>query len=231
MTPLKLGSFGLEVKTWQEFLKKSGYNIPIIDGAFGPVTDSQTKAFQKANGLTVDGVVGPKTFKFADKSDPTIDLTKKWPKQNYDSMVEFYGPVGENQTSIDVPYPLIIAWEPSQVIKKITCNEKVAHSLYKILEDTLKSYGQKDISKLKLDLFGGCLNVRKMRGGSAWSIHSWGAALDLDPDNNQLKWGKDKAAFAKKEYEPFWKIVEGEGWVSLGRSRNYDWMHFQAALL
>jgi hypothetical protein len=80
-------------------------------------------------------------------------------------------------------------------------------------------------------MFGGCLNVRKMRGGSAWSIHSWGAAIDLDPDNNQLKWASPKATFSKKEYEPFWKIVEAEGWTSLGRRRNYDWMHFQAAYL
>ena len=70
-----------------------------------------------------------------------------------------------------------------------------------------------------------------MRGGSAWSIHSWGAAVDLDPDNNQLRWGKNKASFAKPAYENFWKIVENEGWVSLGRERNYDWMHFQAAKL
>jgi hypothetical protein len=88
-----------------------------------------------------------------------------------------------------------------------------------------------DISKLNLDLFGGCVNVRRMRGGSAWSIHSWGAAIDVDPDNNQLKWGKDKAEFAKKEYNAFWDIVEDEGWVSLGRVKNYDWMHYQAALL
>ena len=32
-------------------------------------------------------------------------------------------------------------------------------------------------------------------------------------------------------YEPFWRIVEGEGLLSLGRTRNFDWMHFQAARL
>ena len=70
-----------------------------------------------------------------------------------------------------------------------------------------------------------------MRGGSSWSIHSWGAAVDLDPDNNQLKWSKPKATFSKAEYGDFWKIVEAEGWISLGRERNFDWMHFQAAYL
>jgi hypothetical protein len=154
-----------------------------------------------------------------------------WPKQDYNSMNEFFGPIGQNQEKLELPYPLVLAWDTSSIVKKATCNVKVHKSLYSIFENTLKTYGLKEIKKLRLDNFGGCLNVRKMRGGSSWSIHSWGAAIDLDPDKNQLKWGKDKATFAKKEYEPFWKIVESEGWVSLGCSKNYDWMHFQAAKL
>ena len=154
-----------------------------------------------------------------------------WPNQDYNSMNEFFGPIGQNQEKLELPYPLVLAWDASSIVKKATCNVKVHKSLYSIFENTLKTYGLKEIKKLRLDNFGGCLNVRKMRGGSSWSIHSWGAAIDLDPDKNQLKWGKDKATFAKKEYEPFWKIVESEGWISLGRKKNYDWMHFQAALL
>ena len=143
-------------------------------------------------------------------------------------MVAFYGPVGEGMTQIVLPYPMKLAWDLNTVVKKMTCHEKVASSLATIFTKTLKTYGMADIQKLRLDLFGGCLNVRKMRGGSAWSIHSWGAAVDLDPDHNLLQWGKDRAAFAKKEYEDFWKIVEGEGWTSLGRTKNFDWMHVQA---
>ena len=155
-----------------------------------------------------------------------------WPKQNYASMVDYYGPVGENQTLLVLPYTLKLAWDSTSVVKRLTCNVKVAESLHSIFEQTLKVYGEKELRKLKLDVFGGCLNVRKMRGSAtSWSIHSWGAAIDLDPDKNQLKWDNTKATFAKKEYEPFWKIVEGEGWVSLGRQKNYDWMHFQAAKL
>jgi hypothetical protein len=146
-------------------------------------------------------------------------------------MVSFYGDIGENQTLLILPYTMSLAWDSKTTIKKVTCHQKVAKSLYTIFEKTLKTYGEKEITKLNLNVFGGCLNVRKMRGGNSWSIHSWGAAIDLDPDRNQLKWGKDKATFAKKEYEPFWKIVESEGWVSLGCSKNYDWMHFQAAKL
>ena len=84
---------------------------------------------------------------------------------------------------------------------------------------------------MRLDLWGGCLNVRKMRGGSRYSMHSWGIAIDYDPGKNRLKWGRDRAAFAKPEYDTWWRLWEEEGWVSLGRTRNFDWMHVQAAKL
>jgi hypothetical protein len=156
----------------------------------------------------------------------------KWPKQNYDSMVEFYGDVGENQTRIILPYQMYLAWDLNHTITRVTCHQKVAESLTTIFENTLKVYGPEKIKKLRLDLFGGCLNVRKMRGSTkSWSIHSWGAAIDLDPDRNALRMTSKQASFAKPEYKDFWKIVEDEGWVSLGRAKNYDWMHFQAALL
>ncbi len=228
---IRRGSFGEEVKQWQLFLQSAGYKIPFVDGAFGPITERETLKFQAANGLKADGIVGPKTWAFVTRVSNNTPLSQKWPKQDYTSMVNFYGPVGENQTRVDMPYKLKLAWAPTTELSRITCHQKVANSIHTIFEKTLKSYGEKDIVRLRLDLFGGCLNVRRMRGGSAWSIHSWGSAIDLDPDRNQLRWGRDQATFARKEYDEFWKIVEAEGWVSLGRARNFDYMHFQAALL
>ena len=70
-----------------------------------------------------------------------------------------------------------------------------------------------------------------MRGGTRLSTHAWGIAIDWDPERNQLKWGRDRAAFADAAYEPWWQAWESEGWVSLGRERNFDWMHVQAARL
>jgi hypothetical protein len=228
---LKKGSFGEQVKQWQLFLQSAGYKIPFVDGAFGPETERETLKFQVVNGLKADGVVGPKTWQFIMTVSQNTPLSQRWPKQDYTSMVNFYGPVGENQTSLEIPYPMKLAWDRNVIIKKFTCHQKCAKSLYTILEKTLGTYGEKDIDKLRLNLFGGCLNIRKMRGGSSWSIHSWGAAIDLDPDNNQLKWGKDKASFAKPIYNDYWKIVESEGWVSLLKERNMDAMHIQAARL
>lgn len=222
---MKIGDSGDQVKDWQSLLNRFGYKL-IEDGQFGLATDVATRKFQISSGLKPDGIAGPKTLRAARAGFPITE--NGWPQQNYKSMVEFYGPVGESQISLELPYQMKLAWEPSTKVSRITCHEKVAASLYKIFENTLSTYGS-DIEVLGLDLFGGCLNVRKMRGGSSWSIHSWGAAVDLNPENNQLRWSDKRALFAKEEYSSFWSIVEREGWNSLGRMCNYDWMHFQAA--
>jgi hypothetical protein len=55
--------------------------------------------------------------------------------------------------------------------------------------------------------------------------------LDFDPSRNKLKWGRDKANLARPEYDAWWEAWETEGWLSLGRERNFDWMHIQAVKL
>jgi hypothetical protein len=62
-------------------------------------------------------------------------------------------------------------------------------------------YGIEKIKALQLDDFGGCFNYRKMRGGTQLSLHSWGVAIDLDPDRNLLKETSKTARFARPEYK------------------------------
>lgn len=58
---VKYGSGGSTVKAAQTLLNAAGANIG-TDGAFGPRTKAAVLAFQKARGLTQDGVVGPQTW-------------------------------------------------------------------------------------------------------------------------------------------------------------------------
>ena len=53
---------GADVMAAQAALLKKGYNPGGIDGAYGPASVAAVKAFQKANGLEADGIVGPKTW-------------------------------------------------------------------------------------------------------------------------------------------------------------------------
>lgn len=49
-------------KQIQQKLKDLGYYFGSVDGIYGNATRSAVVAFQKANGLTADGVAGPKTI-------------------------------------------------------------------------------------------------------------------------------------------------------------------------
>lgn len=152
-----------------------------------------------------------------------------WPRQA--DVPTFFGKAGSNQATLALPFPMRLAWEPTTNVFRTSCHAKVLEPMQRLWKRTLDHYGYDELKRLRLDMFGGCLNVRKMRGGSAMSMHSWGIAMDIDPDRNQLKWGRDKAQLDDAPYEPFWKIVEDEGALSLGRARNWDWMHFQFARL
>jgi peptidoglycan hydrolase-like protein with peptidoglycan-binding domain len=59
---LREGSKGPAVKELQNLLKAKGFNPGPIDGAFGPKTKAAVLSFQRAKGITVDGIVGPQTW-------------------------------------------------------------------------------------------------------------------------------------------------------------------------
>lgn len=59
--PNTLNSIITKAKKLQTDLKKLGYYNGSIDGILGPSSVSAVKAYQKANSLTADGIVGPNT--------------------------------------------------------------------------------------------------------------------------------------------------------------------------
>ena len=59
---LRKGNKGYYVGYLQEKLNSFGYNCGSVDKIFGSKTLAAVKAFQKAQNLVVDGVVGPKTW-------------------------------------------------------------------------------------------------------------------------------------------------------------------------
>lgn len=61
-TTLRKGASGTAVKTMQKKLKSLGYYTGSVDGKFGSGTYTALKDFQRKNGLSADGVAGPKTM-------------------------------------------------------------------------------------------------------------------------------------------------------------------------
>ena len=58
---LRQKSTGGAVKALQAILTAAGHST-VVDGSFGPATEKSVKAYQKARGLTVDGVCGEQTW-------------------------------------------------------------------------------------------------------------------------------------------------------------------------
>lgn len=132
-------------------------------------------------------------------------------------------------TTIDLPYPMRLAWDTSKTVTKMTCHKLVAENFKNVFKDLLAQYGYEKIQELGIDLFGGCYNCRPMRGGTTFSTHAYAVSIDLDPERNQLKETKRTARFARPEYKPMIDIFYKNGFVGLGPEKNFDWMHFQIA--
>lgn len=190
----------------------------------------------------VDGIAGPATQAAVEKWQDYLTFKRKplpakevayqptqFPRQA--DVRKFYGEPGENQTMLSSPYPLYLDWALSQKVTKFSIHEKCHDAALRAMERIADHYGLDEIHKLGLDQFGGCLNVRKMRNGRTLSMHSWGIAIDWDADRNPLRATSQTALMATAPYAKFLDLWEAEGFVSLGRLRNFDWMHVQAARL
>lgn len=143
-----------------------------------------------------------------------------------------YGQPGDqsNLTTIELPYPMRLAWEPHTSVNKITCHKLVADQLRAIFNDLLAHYGLQKLQELGIDLYGGCYIKRLMRGSKTkWSTHAFGIALDLDPERNTLKETKKTARFARMEYKPMIDIFYKHGFEGLGPEKDFDWMHWVTA--
>lgn len=142
-------------------------------------------------------------------------------------IIKKYGnpdPEGKYLVMIDLPYPMIY---DGKEVNRMRCHKLVADKFKAVFDEILKTYGIEKIKSLGIDKFGGCFNFRVMRGGSDYSRHSWGIAIDLDPERNLLKETSKTARFARPEYKKMIDIFYKHGFVSLGREKNYDWMHFE----
>lgn len=211
----------------QLLCREGGFDTGPIDGWWGPQTQFAVDSLQT---LDATGSAPPP---WRDRPAARVN-SNGWPPEDEAAMNAFFGPHGlpdgrsPGLTSVECPWTLRLAWNRSATTRRIGCNTKVADSLGRVLTRVWETYGETEIRRLRLDTYGGCYAARRKRGGTSWSTHAWAIALDWDPDNNQLRWGRDRATLARPEYDEWWSIWESEGWLSLGREKNFDWMHVQA---
>ena len=138
-------------------------------------------------------------------------------------------PKWESENLVRVKPPFAVYYEGKPVKAGLMVHKKVAESLARVFAAIWEKSGrnQKVIDGWGVSNYGGAYNYRLMRGSSRLSMHSYGCAVDLDPDRNGM--GDTTPHFAKVP-----EVVgafEAEGWVWGGHwsGKSCDGMHFQAA--
>ena len=214
------------IAAFQLVLKHAGFpDVGAIDGLVGPDT---IQAYSEWDHLQREGE-RPAAWRPDDEPEDGPVVENSWGRQR--DMDRRFGPAGGAQCTagkVNLPFSMRIAWDKRSTVRRFSCHEDVAQSAERVYARVAGAYSPEDIRRLGIDLFGGCYNYRKKRGGSTLSTHAYGLAIDTDPERNQLRWTRDRARLAQPDAEEFWRCWEAEGWLSLGRARDFDWMHVQA---
>lgn len=212
------------IASLQLICHEHGIDAGEIDGFYGPQTEASADRMKL---LTITGEL-PRAF--ADII-PSRDNPHHFPVESYDDLIEYYGePCDARLVKVTSPWVLRLDWDLITTTRTISIHEKLSESLSKILEEIYDTYGEEGVKQHGLDRYGGSFNCRKKRGSSsAWSTHAWGISIDWYPSKNKLRWDSDRASLAHTDLDPWWDAWEKEGWLSLGRTENRDWMHVQAA--
>lgn len=216
-----------EIAAEQLYYKAHQIDAGKIDGIIGPQTRYAREIYEAKLVGSFRDEVDPGEIKKVEVPDAPKISSKAWPTQK--GVPSFYGSVGSNQVTLKMPFPMVLAWDKSKKVYRYSCHRKVHDSMLRVWNRTFDFYGHQKIQELGLDLFGGCLNVRKMRGGSRYSMHSWGIAIDIDPSRNSLRTSWKNSQMSKPEYKQFVQFWYDEGFINLGLEADFDAMHYQAA--
>lgn len=130
-----------------------------------------------------------------------------------DCLAKYGEPSDRNKFMVvwDVPSKIEVGIIPNRLF----CNIDLVAPLTRVFTDLVNSRLHE-----KLLTFDGCFNIRKSRGLSIPSLHSWGVAVDFDAFRNQLG--------AEPQMDPkIVEIFEVHGFDWGGRWKRKDGMHFQ----
>ena len=151
-----------------------------------------------------------------------------WPKDNNVAKNAFYGDFHSANwqsnylTRIKPPFQMSYDKHP---IPNVLVNRMCSVSLMLVFNEVWDAchHDQKIAEATGITDFGGCFNIRPIKGSSNWSNHSWACAIDLSPGSNGFN--VQKTTLGKIVVETF----KAQGWLWGGDYRGRkDPMHFEA---
>lgn len=213
----------------QAALDKLGYEPGAVDGWEGHNTSNAMAAFLHRQ--TYGKALVIPRLSDAPKARPigATDL----PRQA--DCGTFYGQPGDQIRSrlvtVDMPYTLRLDYALQTQITRVTLHKLCAPSFVEAMAAVRAEYGADRQEELGIDRYAGGYMHRKMRGGSKWSMHAYGCAVDFYAAPNGLTTRCPRALFCGPDYKPFLDIMESHGWLPALRLWGADAMHFQRARL
>ena len=185
------------------------------------MTASQITAMQTRIGVTPDGFWGPKSIAACQAHlFRLMRQTNPWPRPNDAALAEFFGDPGDESNLVNLPVAGLGVEYEGNPVKTIRCNKHVAASLGRIIAKIAASPHAGILAQ-----YAGCFNFRRKRGGTSYSLHAYGAAIDLAPDANGMR---DSWPMRSTMPLEVMEIFAAEGWKAAGIWWGFDAMHFAA---
>ncbi len=124
---------------------------------------------------------------------------------------------GEQLGRAPLPFPIPLSWDPSQSVRAMQCHVKLVDTFAGVF----KAVNERGL-KESIRTYGGCFNFRSKRTSGKLSAHSWGIAVDLNPDSNPQGSSGDMDPAVVGVFREF-----GFKWGGDWAGRGKDPMHFQ----
>jgi len=119
-----------------------------------------------------------------------------------------------------------ISWFGQKV--RVTRVNNVHKQLQKVAVDLAKEVKKNPKLKKYLTPMGGTFKWRKIAGTNRLSVHSFGAAVDINVKYSAYwRWSKGKYKYQNKIPTKIVKIFEKHGFIWGGKWYHYDTMHFE----
>lgn len=189
----------------------------------------QIRTIQETIGAEPDGFWGPISTK-ACRNYLRARMPVSHPFPTSRQVTAFYGRHGEPNGSyspptvkIDLPFDIYYGDRPVNILRPHEkCAESLLHAFELLASRFPTEYARRTAGILTYD---GLYNPRPMRGGTAWSMHSWAIAIDLcaAKNGNTVHWPTG-ASMPLAVMECFAEA----GWTPAGAFWSRDAMHFEA---
>lgn len=181
----------------------------------------QIKSMQTRIGVVADGFWGPKSIAACQiHLSKMMTQSNPWPRSNASALSDYFGEPGDESNLVNLGVAGLGVEYNGTPVRTIRCNKHIAAPLGRVLVEISKGP-----HAVILKEYAGCFNFRRKRGGNSYSLHAYGAAIDIDPDDNAFRdsWPL-RATMPLEVMEEFAK----EGFKAAGAWWGYDAMHFEA---